>query len=107
MGDASVGDPVIDLAGTFHVLRIAATRPGGALRLTGMTDDLLECLWGIFVRTYSDVDDDEDVLEIERRLRLYALPRTMGSTARTKLIADEVRRKQAAELEQAFLAAQL
>lgn len=107
MGDASVGDPVIDLAGTFHVLRIAAKRPGGALRLTGMTDDLLERLWGIFVRTYFGVEDEGDVLEIERSLRLYALPRTMGSTARTKLIADEVRRKQAAELEQAFLAAQL
>lgn len=82
MGDASVGSPDIDLAGTFHVLRIAARRPGGAERLTCMSSEA-----------------------IERRLRTCALPRTMGSTARSKLITDEVRMRQAHELERQFLAA--
>lgn len=105
MGDASMGDPIIDLAGTFHVLRIAAKRPGGAMRLTGMSDELLERLWDVFVRSYFGVSDADAVSEIECRLRRYALPRTMGSTARSKLLTEEDRRRQAAELEEAFLRA--
>ena len=104
MGDASVGDAVIDLAGTFHVLRIAAARPGGAKRLTGMPKELLDQLWDAFVRTYFGLSDDEGLGEVEARLRRFALPRTMGSIARSKLIDDETRRRQAAEAEQAFLA---
>ena len=104
MGDASVGNPLIDLAGTFHVLRIAACRPGGAERLTGMTQELLDQLWDTFVRTYYELaeGDDARVAELERMLRFAALPRTMGSTARSKLIDDETRRQQAAELETYF-----
>ena len=104
MGDASVGNPLIDLAGTFHVLRIATRRPGGAERLTGMTQELLDRLWNTFVRTYYEVaeGDDARVAELERMLRFAALPRTMGSTARSTLIDDETRRQQAAELEAYF-----
>lgn len=103
MGDASVGNPVIDLAGTYHVLRIAARRPGGAMRLTGMPDEMLDRLWEVFVRAYFGVESDQEVQAIERRLAFCALPRTMGSTARSKLITDEVRRKQATELERRLL----
>ena len=104
MGDASVGNPLIDVAGTFHVLRIAALRPGGAERLTGMTQELLDRLWDVFLRTYYDVaaDDNARAEELERMLRFAALPRTMGSTARSKLLDDETRRAQAAALEEQF-----
>ena len=104
MGDASVGNPLIDLAGTFHVLRIAARRPGGAEHLTGMTQELLDRLWDVFIRTYYEVasGDDARVAELEHMLRVAALPRTMGSTARSKLLDDETRRVQAAELEAFF-----
>ena len=105
MGDASMGSPDIDLAGTFHVLRIAARRPGGAQRLTGMSLEALDRLWATFVRSYFGVEGPDEVLAIERRLKTLALPRTMGSTARSKLLAEDVRRRQAHELEQEFLAA--
>ncbi len=105
MGDASMGSPDIDLAGMFHVLRIAARRPGGAKRLTGMSEQDLDQLWETFVRHYFGVGSEEEVAAIERRLKTLALPRTMGSTARSKLIDDDTRRRQAHELEQEFLAA--
>lgn len=104
MGDASMGSPDIDLAGTFHVLRIAARRPGGAQRLTGMSEQALDRLWAIFVRHYFGVKREDEVAAIERRLKTLALPRTMGSTARSKLIDDDTRRRQAAQLEREFLA---
>lgn len=104
MSDASMGNPLIDLAGTFHVLRIAARRPGGAERLTGMSQELLDRLWATFIRTYYEIAerDDARVEKLERTLRFAALPRTMGSTARTRLIDNETRRRQAAELEKSF-----
>jgi aminoglycoside phosphotransferase (APT) family kinase protein len=104
MGDASMGDPRIDLAGTYHVVRVAGSRPGGAMRFCGMPQDMLERLWDVFARAYFDVTDDVQLEEIERKLAFFALPRTMGSTARSKLLTEEVRRRQARELEQAFLA---
>ncbi len=105
MGDASMGSPKIDLAGTFHVLRIAARRPGGAERLCGMSSEALDRLWMTFARRYFDVESPADIESIESQLRIRALPRTMGSTARSKLIDDETRRRQAHELEQQFLTA--
>lgn len=105
MGDASMGSPNIDLAGMFHVLRIAARRPGGAERLTGMSSEALDRMWDTFVRRYFGVESQGEVATIERRLKTLALPRTMGSTARSKLIDDDTRRRQAAELEREFLAA--
>lgn len=105
MGDASMGNPKIDLAGTFHVLRIAARRPGGAERLCGMSQEALDRLWMAFVRSYFGVESPADIESVESQLRVLALPRTMGSTARSKLIDDETRRRQARELEQQFLAA--
>ena len=105
MCDASMGSPYIDLAGMFHVLRIAARRPGGAERLTGMSSEALDRLWETFVRHYFGVESQGEVAAIEHRLKTLALPRTMGSTARSKLIDDDTRRRQAAELEREFLAA--
>lgn len=103
MGDASMGNPVIDLAGMFHVVRIAARRPGGAMRLTGMSTELLDTLWDAFMRTYYELDKSDDTSNIEQRLRKYALPRTMGSIARSKLIDNDTRRRQANDIEQVFL----
>lgn len=104
MADASEGHPVIDLAGAYHVMRVAAKRPGGAMRLCGMPADLLDRFWSAFVRAYYRTEDDAMVAELERNLATVALPRTMGSNARSKLISDEVRVRTAAELERTFLA---
>lgn len=56
------------------------------------------------MRTYYNVADGDDARmeELERKLRFAALPRTMGSTARTKLLDDETRLTQAAALEEQF-----
>ena len=104
MGDSSMGNPVIDTAGTYHVLRIAAKRPGGAERLTGMPQDMLERVWTIFVGEYFGKHMAEDVEALESRLAFAALPRTMGSTARSRLLTDEMRQQQARQLEERFLA---
>ena len=104
MGDSSRGNPVIDTAGMYHVLRIAARRPGGAERLTGMPQDMLERVWRIFVSEYFGVHQAEDIEKLESRLAFAALPRTMGSTARSKLLTDEMRKQQAQQLEERFLA---
>lgn len=104
MGDSSMGNSIIDTAGTYHVLRIAAKRPGGAERLTGMPQDMLERVWRIFVTEYFGMHQTEEIDALERRLAFAALPRTMGSTARSKLLTDEVRQRQARQLEERFLA---
>ena len=104
MGDASMGDPIIDLAGTYHVLRVAAKRPGGAERFTGMPEDVLEQVWGVFVRAYYGVSDAAEVEAIEHHLAFMALPRGMGSTTRSKLLTEAARVQQARQLEETFLA---
>ena len=104
MGDAAQGHPVIDLAGAYHVMRVAARRPGGAERLCGMPLELLDKFWATFVRTYFCEDNEQRIAQLERALAFAALPRTMGSNARSKLIDDQQRRRKAVELEQRFLA---
>lgn len=102
MADASVGHPAIDLGGAYHVMRVAARRPGGAQRLCGMAPELLDKFWDAFVRERYGLGSDAAVAEVERNLALAALPRTMGSNARSKLIDDATRAAKARELEQAF-----
>ncbi len=104
MGDASEGHPGMDMAGTYHVVRVAAKRNDGAQRFCSMPGDLLDKFWNVFLRTYYDVDDDASVAELERSLALAAMPRSMGTNAFSKFIGEEDRTRVAAELERRFLA---
>ena len=67
-------------------------------------DDLGDPLMNAYHARALKLATSEEIETIERRLRTCALPRTMGSTARSKLITDEVRMRQAHELERQFLA---
>ena len=104
MGDASEGHPGMDMAGTYHVVRVAAKRNDGAQRFCSMPGDLLDKFWDVFLRTYYDVDDEASVVELERNLAIAAMPRSMGTNAFSKFIGEEDRMRVAAELERRFLA---
>ena len=104
MGDASVGHPGLDMAGTYHVVRVAASRKDGARRFCSMSFDLLSRFWDVFLREYYDVRDDAAVAELEDNLALAAMPRSMGTNAFTKFIDDDERARVAAEMERRFLA---
>ena len=104
MGDASVGHPGLDMAGTYHVVRVAARRQDGAQRFCSMPFDLLSRFWDVFVREYYHVSDDAAVAELEDNLALAAMPRSMGTNAFTKFIEEDERTRVAAEMEQRFLA---
>lgn len=104
MGDASVGHPGMDMAGSYHVMRVAARRQDGARRFCSMSSELLNEFWNVFVRAYYGVRDDADVEELERSLALVAMPRSMGTNLFTKFIGEEERARVASELERRFLA---
>lgn len=104
MGDASVGHPGMEMAGTYHVVRVAARRQDGAQRFCSMPFDLLSRFWDVFVREYYHVSDDAAVAELEDNLALAAMPRSMGTNAFTKFIEEDERTRVAAEMEQRFLA---
>ena len=104
MGDASVGHPGLDMAGTYHVVRVAARRQDGAQRFCSMPFDLLSRFWDMFVREYYHVSDDATIAELEDNLALAAMPRSMGTNAFTKFIGEGERVRVAAEMERRFLA---
>ena len=104
MGDASVGHPGMDVAGSYHVMRVAAKRQDGAQRFCNMPFDLLSRFWDVFVREYYDTRDDAAVAELEANLALAAMPRSMGTNAFTKFIEEDERMHVAAEMERRFLA---
>ena len=104
LGDAAKGHPCLDMAGTYHVVRVAAKRQDGAMRFCSMPAELLDRFWDAFVRAYYQVSDDATLAEIERSLALVACPRSMGTNAFTKFIGEDERVRVAAELERRFLA---
>lgn len=103
MGDASEGHPGMDMAGTYHVVRVAAKRRNGALRFCSMSAELLDEFWGVFVRSYYGVTSNDTVEELERNLALAAMPRSMGTNAFSKFVDDKERAGIAAEMERRFL----
>jgi len=104
LGDASRGHPCLDMAGTYHVARVAAKRQDGAQRFCSMPAELLDRFWDAFVRAYYQVTDDATIGEIERSLAMIASPRSMGTNAFTKFIGEDERVRVAAELERRFMA---
>lgn len=102
MGDASMGDPIIDLAGSFQIMKLVASHPGAAERYTSMPTELLNRVWNVFVRTYYGVDDDEAVAEIEQRLMFHALVRSLAGVTFSRVFPDDARRPTAARMVEAF-----
>lgn len=103
MGDASVGAPVIDLMGSYQIMKLAAAREGGARRYTGMTSELSNRFWNVFIRAYTGIDDEKALAAYEEKLKFYALIRTLPGITFSEIIPDEVRPHLVQEVTAAFL----
>jgi uncharacterized protein (TIGR02172 family) len=103
MGDASVGDPIVDLLGSYQLMCLVASRPGAAELYTGMSSELLARVWNVFVRTYYGTDDDQEIARIEQRLKFYAIIRSMAGITFSSVLTDEERRETADQIMAAFL----
>ena len=103
MGDASMGDPIIDLLGSYQLMCLVASRPGAAELYTGMSSKLLARVWHVFVRAYYGTEDDQQIAAIEQRLKFYAIIRSMAGITFSSVLTDDQRRALADEITQAFL----
>ena len=103
MGDASMGDPLIDLLGSYQLMCLVARRPGAAELYTGMPSELLARVWNVFVRTYFGTDDEQKIAVIEQRLKFYAIIRSMAGITFSSVLTDDERRATADEITEAFL----
>ena len=91
MGDASVGDPIIDLLGSYQIMRIAANHPGGAERYMSLTMEQSNRVWETFMRAYYDISDSEELAAIERKLRYYVILRNMAGVTFSEIVPDNER----------------
>lgn len=103
MGDASVGDPVIDLIASYQIMRLVAEQPGGAQRYTGLTSEQSLRVWDVFVRTYYGIDDPAEIEAIERRLKFYVIPRSMSGVTFSDVIPEKKRKAFAAIITKVLL----
>ncbi len=71
MGDASVGDPVIDLLGSYQIMRLVTQRSGGAERYTGMSDALLSSVWDVFIHEYTGITDENELADTDEKRTRY------------------------------------
>ena len=103
MGDASVGDPIIDLMGSYQIMRIAASRPGGAERYMSLGMEQANRVWETFVREYYGISDSEQQAAIERKLRYYVILRNMAGITFSTIVPDNEREMFAEMLSNALL----
>lgn len=103
MGDASMGDPIVDLLGSYQIMRIIADHPGGPERYMGLSSEQSIRVWDTFARTYFGTDDPEQLEVIERRLKFYTILRNMPGVTFSKVIAEEDRQRYAAFLSKVLL----
>jgi uncharacterized protein (TIGR02172 family) len=105
MGDASVGHPVIDLLGTYQLMKLAAERGDGAMRYTGIPAHLLSRVWDIFLRTYLGTDDPQALENVEKVLKYYAIIRSLPGVTFSALIPDAARGQVTQQVQAFFLQA--
>ena len=103
MGDASLGDPLIDLLGSYQIMKMAGQRRGGAERYTGMSAEHLEQFWNHFIRNYAGIMDNRTQEEYERKLRAYALLRSLPGVTFSEVVPDEIRPKLIEKVTEEFL----
>lgn len=90
MTDASIGNPFIDLLGSFHIMKfISEKRPNSGMFYTGIPDDLLAQMWDIIFRSYSGITSEAEKLEYEKMLRHYSLIRSLAGITFSKMVPKE------------------
>ena len=101
--DVSVGDPIIDLLGSYQIMKLVPQRPGGAERYTGMSNEMLLKLWDLFIKEYSGITNEEELNKYEQKLKFYALIRSIPGITFSELIPKGVLIKITQEVSNAFL----
>ena len=103
MGDASVGDPIIDLMGSYQIMNLVAKRPGGSMRYTGLSSELSLRLWDIFIRAYLGTADEGTIEAYEGKLNFYVLIRSLAGVTFSEVVPEDKRVKATAMLGVALL----
>ena len=104
IGDASTGHPVIDLLGTYQIMKLATQRAGGARRYLSSSPELMLDTWDIFVREYFGIQDPEEIRKIEEKLRFYAIARSMAGVTFSDLLPLPVRKELSIQVNESLLA---
>lgn len=103
MGDASVGDPIIDLLGAYQIMKLVPQRKGGSERYTGVPGEQMTRVWDIFIRDYTGMTESEMLAAYENRLKFYSLIRTLAGITFSELIPKEALGGLVKEVTNAFL----
>ena len=103
MGDASVGHPIVDLLGSYQIMKLVAERSNGAERYTGLSPENLKRLWKAFVCEYFGTKDEGEIAKIEGILKYYAIIRSLAGVTFSDVLPDEVKKKLTQEVQAAFL----
>lgn len=103
MGDASMGDPVIDLAFSAQIMFVMQRNPAALRQYTSLDPEQMGRVWNTFIRAYYGMDDDARIAEIERRLMFYAVIRTIPGITFSEAIPDEARPMLAKQVSDFFL----
>ncbi|MDO4403899.1 MAG: anti-sigma factor antagonist [Atopobiaceae bacterium] len=104
MGDASVGDPLIDLIGSYQIMRVVAEHPGGTERYMGLTSQQSIRVWDAFIRAYLDTNDPAQIEAMERKLRFYMILRSMAGVTFSEVLSDDQRQQYADSISEALMA---
>ena len=103
MTDVSVGNPIIDLLGSYQIMKLVPQRPGGAERYTGMSNEMLLKLWSLFIKEYTGINNKDELDEYEKKLKFYALIRSIPGITFSELIPKDVLIKVTKEVSDSFL----
>lgn len=103
MTDVSVGDPIIDLLGSYQIMKLVSQRPGGAQRYTGMSNEMLIKLWSLFIKEYTGITNKDELNKYEQKLKFYALIRSIPGITFSELVPKEVLTKLTKEISNSFL----
>ena len=104
MTDASVGNPIIDLLGSYQIMKLLSMkRPEGGMRYTGIQNDLLEKMWNIFIRSYTGISAERELGEYEKKLEHYALIRSIAGITFSELVPKEALPQLTMGVSEAFL----
>ncbi len=103
MTDVSVGDPIIDLLGSYQIMKLVSQRAGGAQRYTGMSNEMLLKLWSLFIKEYTGITDKDELNKYEQTLKFYALIRSIPGITFSELVPNEMLIKLTQEVSDYFL----
>ena len=103
MTDVSVGNPIIDLMGSYQIMKLVPQRKGGAERYTGMSSESLLKLWDVFFQEYTGITDKSKLAEYEQKLKFYALIRSLPGITFSELVPKEALPHLTQEVSKAFL----